>query len=369
MTRLLESTPDSWYLTEGYDDNIASLPFIRLQHLIDNGRLPSHTLSTALRCRMDKELVAYGLTRRIVRKVNTEKGVLSGGLPLRIMFPGEFIQVPLLIYVNGKRVQQILDTLYDENFSLIGTLTYRSTDLLPSPRRPSTPTGYCRCLQDPPCSCSSTDGNDFPPKIEGPYPSALWSTMDGHSLPESIDQVYQLQLGDKTPIQVVETSTECAIIPVFRAHCSFGMNYITRMGMVVAYGSMTLKKEALLNIPPDLSPYGTYQPITKYLEEGVTFMQRSHRCNLDLACPKKIRSLYDDDTLYVPMEPIIDLNVHRMNRSWNEPKVLVWRLQSGDTCGDPTKDRSGFVAGGKDLEGTALLFMSTSNTDIVLQVF
>ncbi|KAH6902206.1 hypothetical protein BKA70DRAFT_1113306 [Coprinopsis sp. MPI-PUGE-AT-0042] len=102
-------------------------------------------------------------------------------------------------------------------------------------------------------------------------------------------------------INVIVTSSECALPAIISFHSTIAMNFIAYFGMVVLYGEPTSQKVGWQNVVGPLSKRDQ-KWAEKYMRRGFTIFPDSnlpillgrHTCGTSPICSQTIRSLFDD---------------------------------------------------------------------------
>jgi len=139
-------------------------------------------------------------------------------------------------------------------------------------------------------------------------------------------------------IDVMVSTTDCAVLPIFQFHCTAVMNFITANSIFCAYPSLTFRALSMMNGTPlyngSFSPVGV-KALIKYKKRGFAFISCPATHEFGFACKSANRCLTDGGCLWVDVDSV--------PRAGRRPENMFGRLAvvdinwalGGLLCGAP----------------------------------
>ena len=139
-------------------------------------------------------------------------------------------------------------------------------------------------------------------------------------------------------IDVVVSTSDCALLPIFQFHCTAVMNFVTAGSIFCAYPSLTFRALSMMNGAPlyngSFSPVGV-KALIKYKECGFAFISCPATHKFQFACKSANRCLTDGGCLWVDMDFVPRAGRHPENMFGRFAVIDVnWAL-GGLLCGAP----------------------------------
>ncbi|KAF9038744.1 hypothetical protein BJ165DRAFT_1531814 [Panaeolus papilionaceus] len=269
------------------------LSLTELLVLQENNLIRPHQMGAILHQRYSKAVQDFGLDAvaldYIFRKHNV---ILSGSSILSIIFPDEFVPNDLDFYAQ-------------ESHELAALAFFRS------------------------------EGYDNQRVI---FDTRLYSGSE-HVPPKKnlYDRIYKLVNGHGQSINLT-ISKHKAIIPMFGFHGTMLVNTLNHLGIVITYPAATLNKISILNVHLGKARKATLAAIQKYQDRGWKIIRSDqigrHLCGSDPYCCRTIRSLHDDNVLFIPFfyTSTFDNELPTAPLRDNLAKQAVWMLESIGRC-------------------------------------
>lgn len=124
----------------------------------------------------------------------------------------------------------------------------------------------------------------------------------------SVDRIIWLEKGH-IKLNLIVSSSESAIEPIFHFHSTLVMNFISSLGIFCAYPDLTFKRRGLINVGKPGhrgADSATKICIQKYRQRDFHLSAtintwadiRGHVCTKDSSCPHTIRTIYDSGSLF-----------------------------------------------------------------------
>jgi len=139
-------------------------------------------------------------------------------------------------------------------------------------------------------------------------------------------------------IDVVVSTSDCAVLPVFQFHCTAVMNFITPNSIFYAYPSLTFQSLSMMNGSPlyngSFSPLGV-KALIKYKKRGFVFISCPATHEFPFACKSANRCLTDGGCLWVDIDMVPRAGKRPENMFGRLAVIDVnWAL-GGLLCGAP----------------------------------
>jgi len=106
-------------------------------------------------------------------------------------------------------------------------------------------------------------------------------------------------------VDVIVSSTDCAVLPIFQFHSTAVMNFFTGNSIFCAYPSLTFRGLSMISASTlyngSFSPVGM-KALLKYKQRGLAFVSCPATHEFQFACKSANRSLTDDGCLWVDID-------------------------------------------------------------------
>ncbi|KAF4618641.1 hypothetical protein D9613_009830 [Agrocybe pediades] len=169
---------------------------------------------------------------------------------------------------------------------------------------------------------------------------------------DAIAEVLALTNGDAS-INIIISTTETALIPIFYFHSTAVMNYISPYGIFCAYPKLTFNLRNMLNPLHSRNPHDNWRLwscVDKYRARGFSTRfdpihwddMANHVCETDYNCPTTMRTTFDEGCLFFPFPN--PLGTYTSMASG----IVVWCL-GGFPCGYVGQYIPGYVDDFDDL--------------------
>ena len=139
-------------------------------------------------------------------------------------------------------------------------------------------------------------------------------------------------------IDVIVSTSDCGILPIFQFHCTAVMNFITAKSIFCGYPSLTFRALSMINGSPlyngSFSPVGV-KALIKYKNRGFTFISCPATHEFGFVCKSANRCLMDGGCLWVDIDTLPRVGRRPENMFGKVAVVDVnWAL-GGLLCGAP----------------------------------
>lgn len=150
---------------------------------------------------------------------------------------------------------------------------------------------------------------------------------------------------DRIKINVITSTTDNALEPLFHFHSTALMNFISSTGIYCAYPTLTLSYRSLPNanvLVRGQKEGSLNKCLDKYRERGFTVFDTlgemedmaNHICSQHPCCPHTLRSIYDHGGLYYEFEKPRWMDKNDMLRINGAESTSVWTL-GANRCNSP----------------------------------
>ncbi|KLO07141.1 hypothetical protein SCHPADRAFT_945528 [Schizopora paradoxa] len=182
-----------------------------------------------------------------------------------------------------------------------------------------------------------------------------WNVLDlnGDYDVNGIKSVVKVKLvrGSKTTfVDVIESSSNSPLFPIFNFDLSICRNALTVDGLAIYHADWTFKNISYV-CPMTTRPSAdtleilrlkTELRVEKYAKRGVAIYQdiraspklKEHVCTVDALCPQTLRNTGDDGVYFLPFSPMSDEEKKRCKSAKCDP--IMWRC-GGSSCDGVTE--------------------------------
>ncbi|KAK7019258.1 hypothetical protein R3P38DRAFT_2975646, partial [Favolaschia claudopus] len=241
--------------------------------------------------RVKRQLTLAGVEpNRTLEKLRLTRSAISGSTMLPILLDLKFKPNDLDVYANEQGGEVMLAHMHDEEeFKSVKTIE-------------STGSSYTRILR------------------------IHWLVKEDHL------------------VNLIIVPDDNPVVAIFHFHSTIVMNCLTGYGVFCAYPALTLNRKSISNtgvLHTDESRRRADICYTKYISRGIEHQPHlrhhgrwaHHQCGADKSCPATIRSMHDEESLWIGLPSVV--GVGREQAVYNNSESVIWSL-GGWEC-SPTR--------------------------------
>jgi hypothetical protein len=334
---------------------------------------PDHT-SQALENRLDIGLSFFGFEKDVFLPFLASFGaVVVGSFPLALGHPRSFVPNDLDIACPRGTLEGVVDALTEFGFCYVPDSVEDRTMAQPLPavhQEGSTPEEEG---SEENASTASDVGSVSYSKGPSPIqPLALQTeslayplvphfsyARQGMAIKNVVKMHRTLPSGRIAVVNVLESSSDSAVTPVFLFHSTLVMSYVAFHGLVIPYPLGYLEGQGYVNVPSRPMKEKTSMALKKYRDRGFTILDSMegipHMCGRNSSCPATLRSLLDGQTAHYLFPSSVDISPMNMaavrlgkflpmiRKDFEGGEVLRWKLAGGARCNGGTIEDPGYV--------------------------